>query len=143
MKTKLANFKLALAGLVVVLAACNPGTTVDPILDPQNAYGEAGAPLPAGAVVVSQEEFKQRLQKGKFRILKHSQLQQEATNQRNRKNAHQADIQALLAQYPKLKRLFTPPSGPNVVPTGDGNYRLTVNTASGPKQVMGGSKTCF
>jgi C1A family cysteine protease len=128
---------LVAALALMVLAACSPGSAEPDLLDSQNTYGEPSDPLPAGAIVVSPEEFKQKARQGKVRILKRKQLEANTTNHRNRKNRQQQELQTLLQQTPNLAKVLAPPVlSDTVKPSGDGNYLLTVQTAEGAKEVV-------
>ena len=135
MKHAITSVALALTLSTLIGCATSP-TPSDPLLDPQNAYGTATDPLPRGATQVSVEEIKRRIAGKPFRVLKFRQLQDEATNAQSRRQARRQAMLEILRDHPKLQQFLNAPKAANAQATGDGNYRTTIQTASGPKQIV-------
>jgi C1A family cysteine protease len=130
---------ITLTTALTLLAGCGSSTTEQPdtLFNAQNEYGAANAPLPEGAILISQDEFKQLLDSN-HQILKRQTLETNAKNHKARREARRLAIQKLLEQYPKLQRFLMQPGNlaANVTPTKDGNFSSTIQTTKGARKII-------
>ena len=129
--------RLLLGLLVVVFSACGQQpTTPTPGFDPKNAFGPAGT-LPTGATQVSPEEFLKLQKTGSFHWVNPAQQKLDKANAQTAQLEADNAIKTLLVKRPNLsKRILNEPSAsdPNVKPSNDGNYLLSLTDNNGEAQ---------
>ncbi len=132
------NLWKSLAAIALMLVACqnsNPPDSSDPLFKPENNFGAAA---PSDAKMVTPEEFKALSLKEGFTIdtLKlRADRKAAATAQFKTDNAA---VKQLAAQYPAYNKALAEPdlTDPSLKILPDGNYRLTIQGATGPFQVV-------
>jgi hypothetical protein len=120
-----------LVSLTLLACSSNGGNPSDPFFDPSKEFGGS---LPAGATMVSNEEFKQLAQQEGFVWDSLAIRAAQGAAARAQLTADQAEIGRLATQYPRYARLLAPPS-PEVTVQPDGTYLNVIEGNSGPIEV--------
>lgn len=105
-------------------------------LNQATAFSRAGEELPRGARVVSEREFRKRLDASEIELLYSSKTENQNKLAKKSQQTIDEKFEKLSTEFPRLKKLVEAPPRGSVEPTEDGNYFFEIKDNEGNRQTV-------